>query len=355
MTKRRYEAEIRQPLGLRMKTKVKKIAKRLRLRRGYLDHIHGKGEALSPEVMVLMLNTSCNLRCEFCNIYKKNQELKLADCKKIIRDAKEIGIRHIVMTGGEPLLHRDFFDIVRYAKELGLEVNLTTNGMLVGRFIDQICDSNIDSVSVSIDGLEEIHDSLRRKKGAFSLAMQGVDLLCKRIGPEKVSLYFVVTNKNVMQLKHVYELARQKGTGFNFWPVNDSKSLYLKSSHDIKAYRAFIRYASRYEGLSFLLKRGYYRKGIDYHAEKEMRTRCLGLSNQFGIDVNGDLLPCCLWGEKELVIGNALETPIKELWDSEKASALRRKIFYEGCGNRCFNHSLYEFSQITGKSFLVRK
>nr|MCK4929611.1 radical SAM protein [Nanoarchaeota archaeon] len=320
----------------------------------YLKHINDRCKAPTPSIMIMLLNTKCNLRCQFCDLYKGNEEITFEDCIKVLAEGAELGVSNLVLTGGEPFLHKDLFRIIKYAKELGYGVNVTTNGTLINETLEKIVDSGVDSVSVSIDGLEKTHDMLRGKKGSFKKAFEGIKLLVKKLGKKKVAIYFVVTNKNVKELKEIYNLSLGLGVKFDFWPVNDVKEFYLKKDDDIKEYSEFIDYIDKKDP-NFKGKKEYYKKALDYHQEKDMRVRCLGLCNHFGINVNGELQPCCMWGGHALKIGNVFHNSLAELWHSDKARDVRKQIFEKGCRNECYNHALYEFSQITNMSFVVRE
>jgi hypothetical protein len=98
----------------------------------------------------------------------------------------------------------------------------------------------------------------------------------------------------------------------------------------------------------------YYRYGMEYMNGRRDHYRCLGLLEQFGVNHEGKLVPCCVWDQKGLQVGSALDEPLDQLFYSERAQALREQIFNEGCVDQCFNHSLYEFQSATGLPFVVK-
>ena len=97
----------------------------------------------------------------------------------------------------------------------------------------------------------------------------------------------------------------------------------------------------------------YYEYGLDYLGGRRDSVRCLGLVEQFGVDQSGRVVPCCVWGIEDLSVGNIQDAPLAELLTSPRSRAVREKILHEGCHDRCFNHSLYEFEQATGLPFVV--
>ena len=127
--------------------------------------------------MLLLVNRGCNLRCSFCDLWEGKEHFPIEEIPKLLDDAVAIDTKVLVLTGGEPLLYPHIFTVIREAKERGLSVNMTTNGTLVERFWDDICASNIDSLSLSIDGLTEVHDNLRGQKGAYQKTVRALKKL----------------------------------------------------------------------------------------------------------------------------------------------------------------------------------
>ena len=305
--------------------------------------------------LLLLINKGCNLRCSFCDLWEGKEQLALSDVYPIFDDAVEIGTKVLVLTGGEPLLHPDVFSMIAAAKSRGLSVNMTTNGTLVEKYWEQIVEAPLDSLSFSIDGLEDVHDELRGQKGAFLKTLSAI----KRVRKEcslSCSIYFVATKKNVHQLVDVFELALSLGCSFDFWPVNDAPELYIKEPKDVKKWEEAVSYIAK-KSERVYKNQAFYRDGMQYHAGKQKgkTVRCLGLIDQYGITYDGWLLPCCVWGKEELRVGNVLETPLRTLWKSEKVQNHRTTLYKQGCDAGCFNHSLYEFSTSTGESFLIEK
>ena len=302
--------------------------------------------------MLFSLNSLCNLNCIFCDIKDKTKKMSYENAKRTIDAGKVLGIKTLVLTGGEPFLHPRIFDIINYAKSKGLTINITTNGTLIKSQIEKIKKSELDSISISIDGLEKTHDMLRNKKGVFDKALEGLKILKKEAPNIRLLIYFVVINQNIKELKMIYQLSKKLNVEFNFWPVNNKPEFYLRKGDNIKEYISFVRYLSQIDSRVKKWEE-YYLKAIDYHNKENLRVRCLGLKDFFGVDWEGNLIPCCLWNNKELVVGNILKQDIKELFNNKKAERLRKQIFHKGCIN-CYNHSLAEFQEKTGLPFILQ-
>ena len=305
-------------------------------------------EPSKPLTLLLLVNKGCNLRCSFCDLWEGKELVPVDKAVRLFDEARAIGTRTVVLTGGEPLLHPGLFTMVRAAKDRGMGVNVTTNGTLVERHYAALLASGVDSLSFSIDGLPETHDRLRGQKGAHRRTWHA---LLKTLHDRKIgaNVYFVVTNQNVRELVAVWEEVRRAGAGFDFWPVNDAPDLYLTSDEDKAAWHDAVAHIARHDA-TVAARAHYYAEGLGYHAGENGPVRCLGLVDQYGVTYTGDLLPCCVWGGDGLRVGNVFERPLTELWYAPEVQAHREHLYKAGCTAGCYNHSLYEFVVSTGKT-----
>ena len=304
-----------------------------------------------PLTLLLLINRGCNLRCSFCDLWEGHEELPHDRLLPILDDAVAIGTRTLVITGGEPFLHKDLFRAVGAARARGLGVNITTNGTLVDRRWEELVGSGVSSVSMSLDGLAATHDRLRGRKGAWKKTVAALDRVLGAGIP--VSVYFVATRDNIAELPALFDLVHSRGAGFDFWPVNDSPDLYLRPE-DRPAWEAAVQHIAAV--LPDVAARStYYREGLGYHQGVGVPVRCLGLVDQYGITYQGELLPCCVWGGEGLAVGNVFERPLAELWRAPEVQRAREHLYGAGCSAGCFNHSLYEFTASTGLPFRVEE
>ncbi len=305
-----------------------------------------------PLTLLLLINRGCNLRCTFCDLWDGHVHMPLERLLTLLDQAAVIGTKTLVITGGEPFLHPDLFAAVSAAKARGMAVNITTNGTLIDKRWDELVRSGVDSLSFSIDGLEETHDRLRGQKGCWRRTWAAIARV--RAAGITASVYSVATNENVGELIAVYERAAAAGCGYDFWPVNDAPELYITAPADRQIWSDTVAHIASAEP-AVAGRRAFYTEGLDYHAGAlpSGAVRCLGLVDQYGVTFEGDLLPCCVWGGEGLKVGNVFETSLTELWHSPAVQAYRERLYTGGCSAGCFNHSLYEFSDSTGESFRV--
>ena len=168
----------------------------------------------SGPVVIWNLIRRCNLSCEHCYSISSDKdfagELSTAEACSVMDDLRAYGVPVLILSGGEPLLRPDIFELAQRAKAMGFYVGLSTNGTLIDSHnIERIAATGFDYVGVSLDGLQPTHDKFRRKDGAFDASLTGVRL-CRDAGT-KVGLRFTLTQDNARDLPALLQLARDEG------------------------------------------------------------------------------------------------------------------------------------------------
>ncbi|WP_040572768.1 heme d1 biosynthesis radical SAM protein NirJ [Methylovulum miyakonense] len=150
-------------------------------------------------VVIWNLIRRCNLTCKHCYTTSADVdfpgELTTPEIYTVMDDLKAFKVPVLILSGGEPLLHPDIFNISRRAKDMGFYVALSSNGTKISQDnIQQIAELNYQYIGVSLDGIKGTHDEFRRVKGSFDEAMRGIHLcLDKGI---KVGIRFTLTEDN---------------------------------------------------------------------------------------------------------------------------------------------------------------
>lgn len=165
-------------------------------------------------VVIWNLIRRCNLTCKHCYATSADKdfpgELSTDQVFSVMDDLKAYGVPVLILSGGEPLMRPDIFEISRRAKDMGFYVGLSSNGTLITKDnIDAIADIGYDYVGVSLDGMRDIHDLFRRRSGAFDESMAGIRL-CRDIGI-KVGLRFTLTQTNTGDLPDLLRLLDDEG------------------------------------------------------------------------------------------------------------------------------------------------
>lgn len=160
-------------------------------------------------VVIWNLIRRCNLTCKHCYSISADtdfpNELSTEQVFEVMDDLKQFRVPVLILSGGEPLLRPDIFEIAHHAKAMGFYTALSTNGTLIDeRNIDRIAAVEFDYLGISIDGIADTHDRFRRKEGAFDASMRGLRL-CRDLGI-KVGLRFTMTRDNAEELPQLLDL-----------------------------------------------------------------------------------------------------------------------------------------------------
>ncbi|MDP6708512.1 MAG: heme d1 biosynthesis radical SAM protein NirJ [Alphaproteobacteria bacterium] len=165
-------------------------------------------------VVIWNLIRRCNLTCKHCYSISADTdfpgELATDEVLEVMADLKRFRVPVLILSGGEPLLRPDIFELSAHAKSMGFYVGLSTNGTLIGADnIARLAEVGYDYVGVSLDGIGATHDRFRRLDGAFDAALGGVRR-CREAGI-KVGLRFTMTLDNAHELPDLIALAEREG------------------------------------------------------------------------------------------------------------------------------------------------
>lgn len=165
-----------------------------------------------PPVVIWNLLRRCNLTCKHCYATSADSqfrdELDTAEALRVIDELAAAGVRVLILSGGEPLLRKDLFQLTDYARDKGFFVALSSNGTLIDEHnIERIAAARFDYVGISIDGLEAVHDEFRQLKGSFAASMKAIGLCRER--DIRVGLRTTLTQHNYPQLQALLALMRE--------------------------------------------------------------------------------------------------------------------------------------------------
>lgn len=169
---------------------------------------------LNGPVVIWNLIRRCNLTCKHCYSISADidfpGELGTEQIFSVMDDLKAFGVPVLILSGGEPLLRPDIFEISKHAKAMDFYVGLSTNGTLISKHnIEQIADIGYDYVGVSLDGKQSTHDQFRQKQGAYAASLAGIRL-CRQHGI-KVGMRFSITKANAAELPAMLKLMDEEG------------------------------------------------------------------------------------------------------------------------------------------------
>ncbi|MGE0358975.1 MAG: heme d1 biosynthesis radical SAM protein NirJ [Burkholderiales bacterium] len=167
------------------------------------------GGGPSGPVVIWNLIRRCNLACMHCYSISADVdfpgELGTEDVMRVMDDLKAFGVPALILSGGEPLLRRDIFEIAARAKRMGFYTALSTNGTLIDApLARRIGETGFDYVGISLDGIEATHDRFRRQNGAFARSLAALRL-CRDLDI-KVGVRFTLTQDNAADLPRLLDL-----------------------------------------------------------------------------------------------------------------------------------------------------
>ncbi len=173
-----------------------------------------KSAAQRHPVVVWNVTKRCNLHCVHCYTDSKNRsydhELTTQEGEMLIQDLARFKIPALLFSGGEPLMRKDLFHLVQQAVQLGIRPTLSTNGVLIDQKMAQkIKHAGFTYVGISLDGIGEVNDRFRGKKGAFDRAIKGFRN-CREI-EQRVGLRLTLTRQNFQELDKIFDFIEQEG------------------------------------------------------------------------------------------------------------------------------------------------
>ncbi len=166
----------------------------------------------SAVICIWNLTDICNLSCRHCYASASSvatYETRLSDVQSVLPDMRAAGVRVIILSGGEPLMRPDIFDIASDIRAAGISTALSTNGLLIDRGNIAAIRQCFDYVGISIDGSPGIHDSFRGMPGAYEKSL-GAIRTCMEHGVE-VGLRFTLSALTHESLPFIFDLIRTEG------------------------------------------------------------------------------------------------------------------------------------------------
>ncbi|MBC7324312.1 MAG: radical SAM protein, partial [Moorella sp. (in: Bacteria)] len=164
-------------------------------------------------VVVWNCTRKCNLHCRHCYAGAGSSggegEMDSQAARDFLDQLAAFHVPVLLLSGGEPLLRPDVFDVMTAAVKKGLRVTLSSNGTLIDRSTArELKKTGVSYVGISLDGVDDRHDTFRGQRGAFAAAVEGIRN-CLAAG-QRVGLRFTISRANVDQLEEIFYLIRQE-------------------------------------------------------------------------------------------------------------------------------------------------
>ncbi len=297
----------------------------------------------------------CQSRCITCNGWKtpaevQNQELTLDEWKKILLNIHNwMGNYQFIVSGGEPFIRDDVFDMAQYASDLGDTVNIVTNGLALPDKLDRVLHSAFTNITFSLNAVKapKIHNISRGRDDAFERTMNALQNLIyknKHQGNHKwknIFLSTVVMPSNLTEIRPIAEFCKLEGIGVSYQLMDNGDAFSTAVNKDSQIYGTDIKTAAlnAIDEMIELKNEGYpvcngysqlkaFKVLID--TPEDITTMpCMVGENNFAIDPYGNCRICFC---KE-PIGNLKESLPQDLWYSDKAEQIREQIL--NCKMNC--------------------
>lgn len=313
-----------------------------------------------PYAVTIELLTACNMSCIHCYIPEHNNmgNMSTEKIKELLVELKRLGTLEITFTGGEIFLRKDLLELIKYARKLGFNVSLFTNGTLIDEEIaKELGELYIQYISLTIFSLNEsINDKITQKSGSLKKIMKTLELLDKY--KIKVQIKTPVMECNKYDYKLIEKFCDERGYTYVintmlFSKTNKDKSPldYLVNSTDLVNVIADIDEHAK--------KHGNERKNNIFCEEKII---CPSLSCSLFIDVEGNVYPCisfrcCIGNIFENSIEKILESSILKMLQNKKMKSLKKccNCKYFAYCDRCPGNVYFEEDDIDGCSHIAKK
>ena len=311
------------------------------------------GRPVRP-VVIWNLTRRCNLRCKHCYTVSADMnfpgELTTDEALGVVDDLAGFDIPALILSGGEPLARRDFFEIAEASRRAASYLALSTNGTgVIGETADRVAAIGFDYVGISIDGIGATNDRFRGRIGAYEQALAGVRA-CKARGI-KVGLRFTITEDNAAELPDLLALCDAEGIDKFYlshlvYAGRGDKHRGQDTSHDRARWAMDLlldrAWVAASEGLPLEIVTGnndadavYFLRWAERRFAPELvanlrahleawggNSSGVGVAN---IDTQGKVHPDTYWSD--YTIGSVRERPFTELWtgDDPMLGELRRR------------------------------
>lgn len=324
-----------------------------------------KPQENTPRLVFWETTAGCNLKCVHCRAsatdFRSPDDLTTEESFALLDSIASFAAPVIVLSGGEPLVRDDIFDIAAHGTLLGLRMVLATNGTLITPEVARrMLESGIQRISVSIDGASAAsHDPFRGVEGAFDAVMQGIENAKAAGVPFQINT--TITKHNLKEIPEILNMAVELGAValhiFLLVPTGCGKEIADEEMITPQEYEKILNwYYDKSKdspiGLKATCAPHYFRimrqraaeEGIkitpESHGFEAMTKGCLAGTAVCFVSHKGEVFPC---GYLPLLAGNIRETPFPEIWrESELFKALRDDSLLEGKCGPC------EFKRVCG-------
>lgn len=292
------------------------------------------------------ITLSCCFSCNYCGSkagHARDNELSTEECLSVAKQLADNGCRRVSLIGGEVFMRSDWPIIAKALTSRNIKVSIITNGYLFSdNLIADMKNCNIESVAVSLDGPEAVHD-MYRQKGSFKRAMQAIDVLTQNAIP--VSVISTLHSKNVIYLDEMFEILKKKK--IFAWqlqacsPMGNATDDGFSTDIDFQKVIGFVE--KHIHNPCFAVGVA---DNIGYYSESEGSIRgnangkgiflgCRAGLTSIGIDSIGNIRGCESLYDESFIEGNLREKTLHEIWNDPEAFSYNRHFTLDKLTGKC--------------------
>ena len=290
-------------------------------------------------ILLIEITQKCNAKCDQCGSrcdINSEEKLSKEDILSALRDIKEnIGTDVMInITGGEPLLRNDLCEIMTEVTNMGFDWGMVTNGTLLNDVnIEKLKKAGLKTITISVDGLRDTHDSLRHMPGSFDVIIENIKKIKKANFLDHLQVTFTANKRNVYEFPDLYEILDDLGLDSirtscidMIGRAQDNTSLAL----ELKDLRFLTKFANKVNAS----RRTHIEWGCPHFLNDQVNNRkfvCFAGIYAASILYNGDIFACPnIPRREELIMGNILTDSFSKVWN-EKFEVYRNREIKDYC------------------------
>jgi MoaA/NifB/PqqE/SkfB family radical SAM enzyme len=352
------------------------------IRQGLPYYLDRRGRAAPPLTLFFVINGKCNLRCRLCDFGQQNQDSTFYknlrgrtgqdfpfERFKSLMDEVEPFRPYIGITTTEPFLYPNIFDVVDYAARRGMNSNVSTNGLLLEKYVDDILDSGLHRLSISLDGPAPVHDKMRGLERTYERVTRGLSLLNEKKASLGSLTPHIYISTFISDANHAHLVEFMENLPVDGIDRINMKLMVFSTREMVEKHNRL--FGDRYPTTEACIPRDFTPENVDI---KVLRDQALEINSRFGsvctlhfepdsekleryffrplefmdstrcvlpwfvtqITNDGDIL--VLTRCYNLSLGNVMDTPFAEVWNGAKMRRfrvdLRKHGRFPGCA-RC--------------------
>ncbi len=304
-----------------------------------------------PVTAVWEITMGCNLRCKHCGSSCEGalpDELTTEEALRLCDDIGRLGLKWITLSGGEPLTRKDWHLIAARLRQNKVVPNIITNGWYITEeILDKAAESGIGTFAISLDGIRETHDFMR-KEGSFDRIMAALDLAGKK--NITAGIITTINKSNIRELPALREILLDKGVTVWQLQIGLPMGNFAENNHLLISPEQVDEIIDfTFESVNDPRLSIYPADCIGYYNSREVQVRskayrseqpllwqgCTAGKRSFGILHNGDILGCTSIRDRQFIEGNIRDRSLTDIWSSEDTFGWSRGITKEKLGGLC--------------------